>query len=152
MSEQERLILRSIRGAAKRREKADTAKRQATEDLRASASKRRRRASRLRGSLLRPVFPARVFTTCWRSDLSQVGVELAFGRDRNLEALGGLLLGALDHDPRVATTSEGQDLTSSARQALPSCVSAGLVGRKQRRDGRAWLDFHPRSPPSLPLI
>jgi DNA invertase Pin-like site-specific DNA recombinase len=31
----EAMILRSIRGAAKRREKADAAKRQATEDLRA---------------------------------------------------------------------------------------------------------------------
>ena len=34
MSDQERLILRSIRGAAKRRERADIAKRQATVDLR----------------------------------------------------------------------------------------------------------------------
>jgi DNA-binding phage protein len=34
VSEQERAILRSIRGAAKRRENADAAKRQATEDLR----------------------------------------------------------------------------------------------------------------------
>lgn len=34
MSDQERVILRSIRGASKRRENADAAKRQATEDLR----------------------------------------------------------------------------------------------------------------------
>jgi DNA-binding phage protein len=34
MSEKEKLILRGIRGAAKRRTNADAAKRQATEDLR----------------------------------------------------------------------------------------------------------------------
>lgn len=58
----------------------------------ASANRRRRRVSRLPGSLLRPVFPAGAFTTCWRSDLSQVRVELAFGRDWDLQALVGLLL------------------------------------------------------------
>ena len=44
------------------------------------------------GLLLRPVFPARAFTTCWRSDLRNSRVELTFGRDRDLQSLVGFLL------------------------------------------------------------
>jgi hypothetical protein len=45
--------------------------------------------------LLRPVFPGRAFTTYWRSDLPHSGVELAFGRDRNLQPFGRLFGAAL---------------------------------------------------------
>ena len=44
------------------------------------------------GLLRRPVFPVRAFTTCWGSDLLHSGVEVAFGRDRDLKSLLGLLL------------------------------------------------------------
>lgn len=63
----------------------------------AFANKLRKRGSRSPGSLLRPVFPARAFTTCWRSDLSQVGVEVPFAWDGNLKPLLGLLLALLGH-------------------------------------------------------
>jgi hypothetical protein len=58
----------------------------------ASVLKLRRKASRSLGLLPRPVFPARAFTTCWRSDLPHSGVEVAFGRDGDLQPFGGFLL------------------------------------------------------------
>jgi hypothetical protein len=45
--------------------------------------------------LLRLVFLVRAFTTYWGGDLPHSGVEVAFGRDRDLESLVGLLLAAL---------------------------------------------------------
>jgi hypothetical protein len=83
----------SIRGAAKRREKADTAKREATDDLRRYCEAARRAGVSITQIASEAGLSARAFTTCWRSDLSQVGVELAFGRDRDLQALGGSLFG-----------------------------------------------------------
>lgn len=63
----------------------------------ASASKRRRLGSQSPRLLRRRVFRVRAFTTCWRSDLSQVGVEVAFARNGNLKPLLGLLLALLGH-------------------------------------------------------
>jgi len=78
--------IRRIQSAAKRREKAATPRRGVRQrpTYAATASRRRLRASRSVGSLRRPVFPARAFTTYWRSDLRHSGVEVPFGRARDL--------------------------------------------------------------------
>jgi hypothetical protein len=88
----EATIIRRIQSAAKKREKADTAKREATETCAATARKRRKRAYRSPGSLLRPVFPARAFTTCWGSDPRHSRVEVAFARDGYFEPVSAFLL------------------------------------------------------------
>ena len=62
------------------------------ESYSATAGKLRRPGCRSLGSLRRPVFPARAFTTCWGSDLSQVRVEVPPGRDGDRQPLGGFLL------------------------------------------------------------
>ncbi len=89
----EAAAIRKIQGArARKRAKADEAKREATDELRAYIREAQRRASRSLGLLRRPVFLGRAFTTYWGSDLPHSGVELPFGRDRDLEPLLGLLL------------------------------------------------------------
>jgi hypothetical protein len=88
--------LKGIKRAARKRAQADKARSEATADLRRYC----RKAQKAKVPVIRIAkaagLPVRAFTTCWRSDPSQVGVvELAFGRDGDFEALGSGLLSVL---------------------------------------------------------
>jgi hypothetical protein len=58
----------------------------------ATARKPRKPECQSLGLLARLVFLGRAFTTCWWSDLPDSLVELAFGRDWDLQPLGSFLL------------------------------------------------------------